>query len=266
MTSNKKSGFKMSDFLRTMVYAFVISSGSKATDYEKVIDSLYGSSSYTKEQIQEGIEVIGSDYPKYIECLNHHIEKVWKRDSSTHYLGFSNACYGNSLLLIGLTADKDSIPIGMNIFVGKEMGKDQQKKLAEEIKTRFDIEGKILDVTEEETNDAKSIEEDFQWIKSGIGTADKEETVYGLFLIGYYAVTLLRLLESKVFKHELSLEELVSFMQGYSLTETKEKNYVNSAATSEALLIIQNNISLSKLSNLYLKKKDVDGLFKTKIG
>ena len=84
---------------------------------------------------------------------------------------------GNSLLRIGLTADKDSIPIGMNIFVGKEIGKDQQKKLAEEIKTRFDIEDKILDVTEEETNDAKSIEEDFQWIKSGIGTADKEETV-----------------------------------------------------------------------------------------
>ena len=55
-------------------------------------------------------------------------------------------------------------------------------------------------------------------------------------------------------------------MQGYSLTETKEKNYVNSATTSEALLIIQNNILLSKLSNLYLKKKDVDGLFKTKIG
>ena len=67
----------------------------------------------------------------------------------------------------------------------------------------------------------------------------KEESIYGHFLICYLSLVVLRLLELKVFNDELSSSELISFIREYNVTETPEKNYINNAIRSETYLKIK---------------------------
>ena len=50
-TQNKKFKFKMSDFVRTMVYAQIVNPGSKLKAFENVIPNIYGVTQYSYDQI-----------------------------------------------------------------------------------------------------------------------------------------------------------------------------------------------------------------------
>ena len=108
------------------------------------------------------------------------------------------------------------------------------------------------------------IEESFRIMKTYLEARpvylQKEESIYGHFLICYLSLVVLRLLELKVFNDELSSSELISFIREYNVTETPEKNYINNAIRSETYLKIKSTLGLSKLGNLYLTKKNLDNL------
>lgn len=53
--------------------------------------------------------------------------------------------------------------------------------------------------------------------------------IFGHFLIVYYALTVMRPLELKVFEGELPIEQLFDFVRGYNVTETREGGFVNNA-------------------------------------
>ena len=108
------------------------------------------------------------------------------------------------------------------------------------------------------------IEESFRIMKTYLEARpvylQKEESIYGHFLICYLSLVVLRLLELKVFNDELSSSELISFIREYNVTETPEKNYINNAIRSDTYLKIKSTLGLSKLGNLYLTKKNLDNL------
>ena len=87
---NYKCHYDFSSFIRTMIYAQIVSPGSKLKAFEKVIPSLYGSPSFSYDQILDGIDFLGSDYPKFIEVMNHHIAKNWKRRYDTTFFDCTN--------------------------------------------------------------------------------------------------------------------------------------------------------------------------------
>lgn len=91
----------------------------------------------------------------------------------------------------------------------------------------------------------------------------RKESIYGHFTICYLALTLLRLLELKVFKNQLSVAKLVDFIRNYSITETPELNYINNASKSEVLNVIRKVYGLDCLDNAYLRKKEVDNILKS---
>lgn len=93
----------------------------------------------------------------------------------------------------------------------------------------------------------------------------KKEGIYGHFLICYYALTLLRLLELKTFRGAIPAGQIVSFIRQYSLTETKEGSYINNSTRSDVYEEIRKELQLLKLGNLYLKKKDVDNFFRAEV-
>ncbi len=59
--------------------------------------------------------------------------------------------------------------------------------------------------------------------------------------------------------------QIVSFIRQYSLTGTKEENYINNSTRSDVYEEIKKELQLLKLGNLYLKKKDVDNLFRAEV-
>ncbi len=461
ISSNKGFRFKMSSFIQSMIYSQIVNPGSKRKAYEKVMPNIYGIESFSYDQILDAINYIGKDYQKFIEVMNHHIDKKFPRKVNKAYFDCTNYYFeidlpkddrqhGPSkeerhLPIIGqaLLLDEDQIPLGMSLYPGNQSEKQEIRKSIEELKSRFDIKSKIVQVADKglncarniyaasiEANDgyifsksvhgknlsseekkwvlldnesnvwtkvldnkgkliykykecidefeykfkdennkeikfkvkekrvvsfnptlarkqkaqiqkqidkAKSltsikqnmkeeygdsikyvnfvscdkngevvksyptlnedkinedlayagynlivssevnksakeiydayhglwrIEESFRIMKTYLEARpvylQKAESIYGHFTICYLALTLLRLLELKVFKDDLPVGQLVEFIRQYKFTETPEQSYISNATDSKTLQAIKNVYGLSNLDNAYLKKKEVD--------
>ncbi len=177
MTINKRFRFKVSDFLKTMIYAQVYNPSSKHMAWENVIPRLYGydSSSFSYDQILDAIEYIGTDYQKYIELFNHKIDKLFPRDTSRLYFDCTNYYFeidlpledkqkgpckmGTHNPIIGqaLMLDRHQIPIAMKMYPGNNSEKPYLRELIEDMKDRFDINGKVIQVADKGLNCARNI-------------------------------------------------------------------------------------------------------------
>ncbi|MCR4661198.1 MAG: IS1634 family transposase [Clostridia bacterium] len=146
------------------------------------------------------------------------------------------------------------------------------KKIEEDLK----FAGYNLLVTSELNMDAKEvynvyhglwkIEESFRILKSYLEARpvflQKRESIYGHFLICYLALTLLRLLEIKEFENALSVSEIVNFIRNFNVTETPEGSYVNTSTMSKTFKYIEEFFGSCVMSNMFLKKRDLDLILK----
>ncbi len=87
------------------------------------------------------------------------------------------------------------------------------------------------------------------------------ESIYGHFLICYLALTLVRLLELKIFEDQIPAPQIFEFMRDYIVTDTNQGTFINNATSSRTFDLIKTKLALVKLGNLLLKKKDLDNLF-----
>lgn len=458
MSSNMKFHFNLSDFVRSMIYAQIVNPGSKHKAFEKVMPNIYGTESFSYDQILDTINYIGNDYQKFVELLNISIQKKWKRNTSNAYFDCTNYYFeidlpkedrqfGPSkeerhLPIIGqaLLLDEDQIPIGMSLYPGNESEKPKIRESIENLKQRFDIDSRIVQVADKGLNCARNIyaaskeandgyifsksvhgknlsKQEKQWVLlenenniwnevkdsngkliykykecidtfkykftneegkcvefdvkekrvvsynpslarkqkaqiqkqidkaisiSSLKQASKEEygdsikyvnftsidkegevvksipslnqekidedlsfagynllvtseinksaqdiyntyhglwrieesfrvmktylearpvylqnkeSIYGHFTICYMALTILRLIELKVFNDELPIGQIIEFIRNYNITETLEGSFINNATKSNTLSIIQKRYGLSKLDNIQLRKK-----------
>ena len=174
-TQQKHFKFKMSEFVRAMIYAQIANPGSKLKAYEKVIPNLYGVRTFSYDQILDGIEYIGQDYTKYIELFNQQINELWGRQTDVNFFDCTNYYFeidleddmrrkgpskenrrcpivGQALLL-----DKEQIPLGMLMYPGNQSEKPYLRKMIEDTKTRYDIKGRVIQVADKGLNCAKNI-------------------------------------------------------------------------------------------------------------
>ena len=468
MSSNMKFHFNLSDFVRSMIYAQIVNPGSKHKAFEKVMPNIYGAESFSYDQILDTINYIGNDYQKFVELLNISIQKKWKRNTSNAYFDCTNYYFeidlpkedrqfGPSkeerhLPIIGqaLLLDEDQIPIGMSLYPGNESEKPKIRESIENLKQRFDIDSRIVQVADKGLNCARNIyaaskeandgyifsksvhgknlskqekqrvlleNENHIWneVKDSNGkliykykecidtfkykftneegkcvefdvkekrvvsynpslarkqkaqiqkqidkaisisslkqaskeeygdsikyvnftSIDKEgevvksvpslnqekidedlsfagynllvtseinksaqdiyntyhglwrieesfrvmktylearpvylqnkESIYGHFTICYMALTILRLIELKVFNDELPIGQIIEFIRNYNITETLEGSFINNATKSNTLSIIQKRYGLSKLDNIQLRKKDVENILTSEL-
>lgn len=468
MSSNMKFHFNLSDFVRSMIYAQIVNPGSKHKAFEKVMPNIYGTESFSYDQILDTINYIGNDYQKFVELLNISIQKKWKRNTSNAYFDCTNYYFeidlpkedrqfGPSkeerhLPIIGqaLLLDEDQIPIGMSLYPGNESEKPKIRESIENLKQRFDIDSRIVQVADKGLNCARNIyaaskeandgyifsksvhgknlsKQEKQWVLlenenniwnevkdsngkliykykecidtfkykftneegkcvefdvkekrvvsynpslarkqkaqiqkqidkaisiSSLKQASKEEygdsikyvnftsidkegevvksipslnqekidedlsfagynllvtseinksaqdiyntyhglwrieesfrvmktylearpvylqnkeSIYGHFTICYMALTILRLIELKVFNDELPIEQIIEFIRNYNITETLEGSFINNATKSNTLSIIQKRYGLSKLDNIQLRKKDVENILTSEL-
>ena len=113
------------------------------------------------------------------------------------------------------------------------------------------------------------IEESFRILKTYLESRpvylSSQNGVYGHFLICYFSLTLMRLLELKIFKDEIPISQLFDFIRQYNITENYDGSFINASTKSSTYEKIKSTLGLSKLGNLYLSKKDVELLFKTEL-
>jgi len=167
--------FLLSDFVRSMVYAQIVNPGSKHKAFEKVMPNIQDAKSFSYNQILDTINYIGNDYQKFVELLNIKIEEKWKRKTSKAYFDCTNYYFeidlpkedrqfGPSkeerhLPIIGqaLLLDEDQIPLGMSLYPGNESEKPMIRESINNLKERFDISSKIVQVADKGLNCARNI-------------------------------------------------------------------------------------------------------------
>ena len=175
MSSNFKSKYKMSDLVRTLVYTQFLNPGSKLHSFEKVIPNIYNATQFSYDQILDGINFIGRDYPKFIELINHGIAHRWKRNYNKVFFDCTNYYfeideqddfrkYGPSkeerhcpILGQALLLDADMIPLDTEFYPGNQSEKPYIRKRIEDMKSRNNVRGRVIQVADKGLNCARNI-------------------------------------------------------------------------------------------------------------
>ena len=110
------------------------------------------------------------------------------------------------------------------------------------------------------------IEDTFRILKSQLDARpvylQKRESIYGHFLICYYAITLLRLLEEKVYKNVFSTYELINLIRGFKLFKGDDRHINLTKKTTNIAKLCE--IYKFNADYLYLSSSQTKKLFNFK--
>ncbi len=167
--------FSVYDMLAQLIYARVIYPCSKSKTVSSVFPHLYNSVSMSEDQVYDGCAFIGESYKKYIELFNRCYEQYYKRDFGKVFFDCTNYYFeidqpsedkqkgpskenrhdpiiGQALLL-----DADLIPLAMQMYPGNESEKPYIREIIEEMKQRYNVAGKTIQVADKGLNCARNI-------------------------------------------------------------------------------------------------------------
>lgn len=175
LASQMRFQFKVYDMMAQLIFARVIFPCSKAKTVSSVFPHLYNSSPISEDQVYDGLSFIGASYKKYIELFNHCYEQHYKRDFSKVFFDCTNYYFEIDLPcgdkqkgpskenkhdpIIGqaLLLDADLVPLAMQMYPGNQSEKSYIRKIIEEMKNRYQISGKTIQVADKGLNCARNI-------------------------------------------------------------------------------------------------------------
>lgn len=167
--------FRVYDLIAQLIFSRVIYPCSKAKTVSAVFPHLYNSSLISEDQVYDGLSFIGESYKKYIELFNHRYEQHYQRDFSNVFFDCTNYFFEINLPcgdkqkgpskenrhdpIIGqaLLLDADLVPVAMQMYPGNESEKPYIRKIIEEMKTRYNISGRTVQVADKGLNCARNI-------------------------------------------------------------------------------------------------------------
>lgn len=167
--------FSVYDMIAQLIFSRVIYPCSKSRTVSAVFPHLYGSSPISEDQVYDGLSFIGESYKKYIELFNHCYEQHYQRDFSNVFFDCTNYYFEIDLPcedkqkgpskenrhdpIIGqaLLLDADLVPVAMEMYPGNESEKPYIRKIIEEMKSRYKISGKTVQVADKGLNCARNI-------------------------------------------------------------------------------------------------------------
>lgn len=175
LASQMRFQFSIYEMIAQLIYARIINPCSKSKTVSTVFPHLYNGISMSEDQVYDGCAFIGESYKKYIELFNHCYEKHYKRDFSSSYFDCTNYYFeidmpaedkqkgpskenrhspiiGQALLL-----DADLVPVAMQMYPGNESEKPYIRKVIEEMKRRYNVSGKTIQVADKGLNCARNI-------------------------------------------------------------------------------------------------------------
>ena len=175
LASQMRFQFSIYEMIAQLIYARIINPCSKSKTVSTVFPHLYNGIAMSEDQVYDGCAFIGESYKKYIELFNHCYEKHYKRDFSSSYFDCTNYYFeidmpaedkqkgpskenrhspiiGQALLL-----DADLVPVAMQMYPGNESEKPYIRKVIEEMKRRYKVFGKTIQVADKGLNCARNI-------------------------------------------------------------------------------------------------------------
>lgn len=175
LASQMRFQFSIYEMMAQLIYARIINPCSKSKTVSTVFPHLYNGITMSEDQVYDGCAFIGESYKKYIELFNHCYEKHYKRDFSSSYFDCTNYYFeidvpaedkqkgpskenrhspiiGQALLL-----DADLVPVAMQMYPGNESEKPYIRKVIEEMKRRYKVSGKTIQVADKGLNCARNI-------------------------------------------------------------------------------------------------------------
>ena len=165
------------DYLLNMVSCRIINPCSKIKTYEEVLPTLFESYNISKDQIYDKLNFIGDNYSRILEVFNEFYNEVYARktgnvffDCTNYYFeidsednfrrkGPSKENRKDPIVGMGLLLDEDQIPLTMKLYPGNESEKPIIRQCINEMKDRFHMNGKTIQVADKGLNCAKNIYE-----------------------------------------------------------------------------------------------------------
>lgn len=175
LASQMRFQFSVYDMIAQLIYARIICPCSKSKTVSHVFPHLYGGVPISEDQVYDGCAFIGESYKKYIELFNHCYEQHYRRDFDSVFFDCTNYYFeidipsedkqkgpskenrkepiiGQALLL-----DADLVPLAMQMYPGNESEKPYIRKTIEEMKQRYKVSGKTVQVADKGLNCARNI-------------------------------------------------------------------------------------------------------------
>ena len=165
------------DYLLNMISARIICPSSKLHTYEEILPSLYNNFKISKDQIYSKLGFIGTQYERILEIFNEAFNQKFKRKTNKVYFDCTNYYFeidhengmkqkGPSkenrkepIIGMGLLLDEDQIPLTMKLYPGNESEKPIIRQCINEMKNRYKMTGKTIQVADKGLNCAKNIVE-----------------------------------------------------------------------------------------------------------
>jgi len=167
--------FDLYDMIKQLVCSRVIYPCSKSKTVSHVFPMLFGGSDMSEDQVYDGCAFFGENYRKYIELFNHCYCKYYERHYDRAYFDCTNYYFeidapdelrqkgpskenrhspiiGQALLL-----DSELIPLAMEMYPGNKSEKPYIRKTIEEMKRKYNVSGKTVQVADKGLNCARNI-------------------------------------------------------------------------------------------------------------
>lgn len=175
LSSQMRFQFSIYDMICQLIYSRIINPCSKSKTVSSVFPHLYKGVNISEDQVYDGCKFIGSSYKKYIELFNHCYEKLFERDYSKVFFDCTNYYFEIDLPyedkqkgpskenrhspIIGqaLLLDANLVPLAMQMFPGNESEKPYIRNIIDEMKQRYKVNGKTIQIADKGLNCAKNI-------------------------------------------------------------------------------------------------------------
>ena len=175
LASQKRFQFDLYDMISQLIYARILYPCSKSKTTSTVFPRLYHGVPISEDQVYDGCAFIGESYKKYIELFNHCYEEHYKRDFSSVFFDCTNYYFEIDLpkedkqkgpskenrhepiISQALLLDADLVPLAMQMYPGNESEKPYIRKIIQEMKERYKVTGKTVQVADKGLNCARNI-------------------------------------------------------------------------------------------------------------
>ena len=205
---------------------------------------------------------------KRIVSYNPALAKKQKADKAANYATYkamTREDLGDSAKYLKITnKDKNGKKITPVIGIDKEKVNEDLKYAGYNLMVTSELDMEPLQIYQT-YHSLWKIEESFRITKSYLDArpvyVHKKETIYGHFLICYFSLFLLRVLEIKVFKNQINSYDLIDFIRDFRVVNKGDGSYINISRNQTVNEKVKKATGLTNLDALFLTEKEINNLF-----
>ena len=174
---SSKRQYSHYDVLEFLTLSRIIYPASRIDTYANQLSHFYKNYSFSKDQMYDGLQLIGENDQAYLEYLNTRIAKLYKRnlehvyfDCTNYYFeidadsydeyrkpGPSKENHQGAIISMGLLLDADAIPLYYKLFPGNQSEKPVLNDVISSMKENCDVRGKTIRVADKGLNCTENI-------------------------------------------------------------------------------------------------------------